>query len=110
MVILFKPYHEPLIMAVPPKKWQTRRLWKKWRVKVGGLYWMSTSLFDKTKRFGRMKVLRRWEESLGSISDKDAIAEGYANPTAYFEAFARINRGKTALNTTVKCVEFEVAR
>lgn len=105
MTLLFKPKHVPMILS--GTKTQTRRLWKRPRVKVGGTYWASTKLFDQNARFARLRVVRLWREPLGAISEADARAEGYLSPEDYLFAFDSIN-GHVPTDTVVDCVEFEV--
>lgn len=106
MPILFKPEHIPPILS--GQKTQTRRLWTRWRVKEGGLYWAQTKLFEPLSRFARIKCLRRWKEPLGAISREDALAEGAESIEHYFQIFRQIN-GDVPLDTTVCAVEFRVA-
>ncbi len=110
--MLFKPQHvEPILNGT---KTQTRRLWKKPMVKVGGLYWAQTQLFKPESRFARLRVTRLWQERLGDISEADARAEGYENSLKYFIAFREINHVKSVVEwvnmrlSLVYCVEFEL--
>lgn len=107
MTLLFKPHHVPLILS--GRKTQTRRLWKKNRVKVGGEYWASTKLFDKSARFARLRVKRVWREYVNAISVEDAYAEGYDSQLEFWHAFQSINFGRSVqLNPIVTAIEFEV--
>ena len=64
--MLFKPEHvQPILEG---EKTQTRRAWKRWPVKVGGVYQCQTKLYDNSSVFARIRVLRRWEEHLGNTS------------------------------------------
>ena len=103
-MILFKPHHIDLILQ--GRKTQTRRLWSRWRVRDGSVHACKTKLFGNT--IVRVKVVRRWVEKLGDISDVDAQAEGYTDAAAYLEEFDRIN-GVTPRDTEVRCVEFRLA-
>ena len=110
--MLFKSEHIKPILA--GRKTQTRRLWKRPMVKVGGLYWAQTALFKSETRFAQLKVLRLWQEQLGDISETDSKAEGYASKRDYCIAFQEINRhSKTweeqrMADPLVYCVEFEL--
>jgi len=108
VTILFKPRHVPLILD--GRKTHTRRIWKRNRVKVGGEYWASTALFDKSKRFARLKVLATWRENLGDITQEDVVKEGYAFGSEFLEAFGSINGVEPDLFQEVTVVEFEVVR
>lgn len=104
--MLFKPEHVAPILA--DTKTQTRRLWTRPMVKVGGLYWAQTKMYDSTSRFARLRVLRRWQEHLMDISEADARAEGYPSRPEYIAAFDRINKTKDPhADPLVWCVEFE---
>ena len=114
MPILFKPEHVPLILS--GKKTQTRRLWKKPRVKVGGVYQARTELFGKP--FALIRVVRLEQRLLGDMTEEDAHAEGYPNRPEFFDAFFKINRiehdvfsGVTLIwEIKVWVVEFEVVK
>lgn len=109
MTILFKKHHVPLILE--GRKRQTRRMWKRCRVKVGSLHWASTSLFKKDARFARLRVEDVWKEKLIVISLKDARAEGYESPQGFFMGFAAANGLQIEdvdLQQEVWCVEFQV--
>ncbi len=92
MVMLFKPYHVPLILE--RRKTHTRRIWKKCRVKPGHFYQARTKLFDKSSTFAKIEVIRVWRERLLDISEEDAFKEGYNSRAEFLEAFKRINGGK----------------
>ena len=109
--MLFKPEHVAPIRE--GRKTQTRRLWKRPMVKVGGTYWAETKMYKPESRFARLKVTRLWKERLGAISEADAKAEGYENADGYLIAFSEINHIKLGdwlrvLKQWVTCVEFEV--
>jgi hypothetical protein len=105
--MLFKIEH--IAPILDGTKTQTRRLWKRPMVKVGGLYWAQTALYKSESRFARLKVLRLWQERLGDITEADARAEGYPSRADYFLAFRRINRlSGDVFDLHVYCVEFEV--
>ena len=106
-MFLFKPEHvEPILNGT---KTQTRRLHKRRRAVPGSLHWAQRGMKADT-RFARLKVIRSWESRLLHISDEDAVAEGYADKYAYFEAFRRINGDKKmgGSNPPIWCYEFEV--
>lgn len=88
-------------MILDGRKTQTRRLWKKGRVKVGMIHqcytrpaWLKV---DPGTPFARVQILAVRQEQLGAITPEDALREGYQTREDYFEAFARINyRGPSA--------------
>lgn len=102
MVLLFKPYHVPLILN--GKKTQTRRKWDRPRVKVGNTYQARTQLFGKP--FAHLRVKRVWKEPIITISDSDAAAEGYPHAEAFLIMWGK-NFGR--LGDVVWAVEFERA-
>ncbi|MFW6195390.1 MAG: ASCH domain-containing protein [Chloroflexota bacterium] len=87
------------------RKTQTRRLWKRRRVREGSVHQARTALFGAP--FARLRALRVWQERLGEISEQDAYAEGYESRDAFLSAFERIN-GQAPLDEPVWCVEFRV--
>lgn len=107
-MLLFKPEHVPMILAQPPLKWQTRRIWKKVRVKVGSVHQARTRMLDKASTFAYLDIKRVWQERLRDISEDDARAEGYPDRGSYLLAFMRINRLSIIPEALrVWCVEFE---
>ena len=108
--MLFQKEHVLLILQ--GKKTQTRRLWQRPMVKVGGTYWAETKMFRPSSRFARLTVIRLWKERLEDISEKDARAEGYTSVASFLTAFATINRIRRDLSwlrERVTCVELELA-
>lgn len=107
--MLFKEYHAPMILS--GRKTQTRRLWKRPMVKVGGIYSAQTGFCKPETAFARIRVLRLWKESLKAISEQDAKAEGYPSKAAFLNAFGAINHIPIVwVNDPVTCVEFEVVK
>lgn len=102
-MLLFKPEHVPMILA--GTKTQTRRTWRRWRVKVGSVHEARTSLFGKP--FALLRIVSRREERLGNISEADTRAEGYASVADYREVFERIY-GWWDPDEVVKVIDFEV--
>lgn len=87
-MILFKPEHVAPILE--GRKTQTRRMWKRCRVKVGGVHQCLTRLFGAP--FAIVRILAVRQEGLEAISDEDVRREGYETRGAYLLTFARINR------------------
>ena len=110
-MILFKPEHvEPIIDGT---KTETRRIWKRCRVRVGSEHLACTRpMWCKPpgKPFARLLILAHREELLGAIDEAGAIAEAYPDVATYLSAFLRINRiNDTAglfLNENVHVVKF----
>src|SRR5690606_38575844 len=72
-VILFKPEQvEPILVG---RKTQTRRTWKRPRVKVGSVHQAKTTYHDKP--FARIKITGLRRQRLGDISTEDVHREGY---------------------------------
>lgn len=105
MVVLFKPYHVPMILE--GRKTETRRVWKTCRVRLGNSYQARTKLFDKGSTFARLKVLRINKERLLDITNESAINEGYSSREAFLDAFYTIN-GKQDSNPEVFAILFTV--
>lgn len=104
-MLLFKPQHrEPILEG---RKTQTRRLWKRPRVRVGAEHWATTQLFDSNAHFARVRIVALRQELLGEITTRDAKAEGYASINRFLDAFFEIN-GSHGTRTLVWVVEFEV--
>jgi hypothetical protein len=73
-------------------KTQTRRVWKRWHVRVGGVYAMRTRLFGHgSEPRGWIRVTERREEPLGQISAADARAEGRYTVDEFARVWERIN-------------------
>jgi hypothetical protein len=105
-MLLFRSEHvTPILMGV---KTQTRRIWKRCRVKTGHIYQAKTGYRSGTFAFLRIK--RVWKERLLDISDADARAEGYVSREAFLKAFMRINRlSEIPEGQVVWAIEFELA-
>ena len=113
-MLLFKPYHAPMIVEGKPRwKTQTRRFGKR-RWRVAAVHQCATRLFDRSAVFASVLILRVWPERLGSISLEDANAEGYDTPHDFLVAFHEINRTRRtaaarrkAENREVWAIDFE---
>lgn len=88
-MLLFKPEHVPMILD--GRKTQTRRLWKRRRAVPGSTHQASTKMFDPWAVFAKLNVIKVYQERLGSISYRDARAEGYEDCGEYITVFANIN-------------------
>jgi len=86
-MLLFKKEHlEPIYSGL---KTQTRRLWKKQRVKVGAIHQIKLKLFDK-KNYGRVIITDVKKEKLLDITEEDAKSEGGYNRKTYLEKWFEI--------------------
>lgn len=111
-MLLFKPEHVPMILH--GRKTQTRRLWKKPRVKVGALHlcytrpaWLKE---NPGKPFARVKITALRQEILAAISNEDVRREGYETWDEYTRVFSLIS-GMTradALLSAPWVVDFEL--
>ena len=110
MTILFKSKHVPMLLSNPPSKTQTRRSWKRPKVRVSRTYWLSTTMITRDGRFGKALVKRGWWEMLGEISTSDAVDEGYGSQAAYIAAFAEISKKKEEAVAIEKvyCLDLEM--
>lgn len=103
-MILFQHQHIfPILIGL---KTQTRRTWKKARVKVGSTQQAKTELISK-HYFAQLKVLAVYQERLGDITEHDAYDEGGYTLESYKEVFQRIY-GDWDDNLVVWVVKFEV--
>jgi hypothetical protein len=107
--MLFKHYHvDPILVGT---KTQSRRLWKRPRVKVGGVYPIQTRLFARNSEAkGWIRVTELRKERLSTISMEDAKEEGGYSPMEFFEVWDGINKGKRGQDPIVTVVVFELAR
>jgi hypothetical protein len=86
-MLLFKPQHvDPILLGT---KTQTRRFWKKARAKAGSIHLAKQKMISR-EYFARLEILDVYKERLGSISEQDALSEGYSSSIAYLIAFANI--------------------
>lgn len=111
-MLLFKHEHEAPILR--GEKTETRRLWKRPRVRVGAIhraYTRPAYVKPPGRPFAAIVIRDRWVEPLVAIDERGARAEGYASVADYFDAFCRINRLHAAfdLRTLVWVVRFELA-
>ncbi len=104
-MILFTEHSKALILA--GKKTQTRRFWKRPRVKVGGVYQCRTELLGKP--FAYIKVLTVDQVRLGDIGEEDARAEGASGVEEFVKAWIGIH-GIWNPDQRVWRVAFEVVR
>jgi hypothetical protein len=104
-MILFKAQHvEPILAG---RKTQTRRRGKlRWR--VGSVQQCRRGFHAEP--FAHVRIVRRWQERLGDISEADARAEGYWDSEDYLAAFRAIHNGHADLDEVVACYEFEVVQ
>lgn len=105
-MVLFTDYSAAYIIA--KRKWQTRRLWKKPRVRAGGKYYCQLNL-RKESRFATIRVISIEEWDGKTISKEDAIAEGYDTPEDFMEVYRELNAHNWEDETrTHYAIEFEV--
>ena len=101
-MILFKQEH--LCPIYKGWKTETRRLWKKQRVKVASIHAIKTKLFEKDNHgFILIKSVR--QENLLDISEKSALKEGLYTIKTYLHKWFEINP-KSPPNPSVYVVEF----
>ena len=105
-MILFKPNLAAKVIL--GEKTQTRRYWKNLRTKVGSVHWAQLNL-KPDSRFARIRILTAREWVPFYITKKDAKAEGFDSPQAFFKAIQEINANKPYdAGRTWWAVEFEV--
>ena len=74
-------------------KYQTRRYWLTQRMSPGKIYYCQTSLKPNT-RFARIRCLDIWQWDGKTISNEDAIAEGYKNADEFIAKYNELNQKK----------------
>ena len=93
-------------------------MWTKWRCNVGSIHLAKTRMLSP-EHFARLRILARWEQRLGDITDEGARREGYNSREEYLRKFAEINAKslrKSSFITDpierihVKVISFEVMR
>ncbi len=103
-MILFKNKHIfPILIGL---KTQTRRTWKKARVKQGSVQLAKTKMMSK-QFFARLRVLDVYQQRLGDMTEQDAWEEGGYTLDSYRDIFKKIN-GFWDDNRIVWAVRFEI--
>ena len=107
-MLLFKPEHVPLILD--GTKTQTRRFWKRCRVKVGSVHQARTNMpwQDPSGHFANIVIHDWYQQALAHMSLWEVEAEGYRTKREYFAALAQINRREVTGWEEVWVVDFEV--
>ena len=83
---LFKKRFINLILE--GRKTQTRRT-HRYTWKPGRVYHIKTSWFNTTPR--RIKIIRKWRQRLGDMTEEDAKAEGFKNLEEFRRAWEEIH-------------------
>lgn len=110
-MLLFKPEHvDPILRG---QKTQTRRIWKRVRVKVGAVHQCYTRpawAKPPGEPFARVLITGLRREKLRYISESDVLREGYLHRDVYISAVARINgiSRDEAMETAFDVVDFEL--
>lgn len=92
-MLLFKPEHVmPILDGV---KTETRRVWKKARVRVGSVQQAKTELFGAP--FALLKILDVHREAFQCLTEEDARAEGGYTREGFIRKFFQINPKLRAL-------------
>jgi len=104
--MLFKPEHKEMILK--GTKTATRRIWKRPRVKVGGVYKAKLKMISK-EYFARIKVIEYYKQELGEMTEKDAVKEGYKSIMDFHDIWIKIN-GAWHDNQVVDVIEFELIK
>lgn len=86
-MLLFKPEHEPLILA--DIKTETRRRWKKCRTKLGSIHLCKTKMFGKA--FAKVKIMGVYTQHLCHMTEENYKAEGNYTRESYIEKWKEIN-------------------
>ena len=102
--MLFKKEHKEMILS--GTKTQTRRIWKRPMVKVGGIYKAKLKMMSKDY-FAKIKVTKLYKQSLPDMTLEEIKKEGYNSYTEFMEIWKEINGDHTVL-LYVDVIEFEV--
>lgn len=102
--MLFKPEHKDMILR--RSKTATRRVWKKPRVKEGGIYKAKLQMLSKDY-FAKIKVSAVYKQALGEMDYVDALQEGYESLEEFKEIWIKIN-GNWNPELIVDVVEFDL--
>ena len=102
--MLFKPEHVDMILR--RSKTATRRIWKKPRVKVGGIYKAKLKMISKDY-FAKIKVEALYKQPLGRMDYVDALKEGYESLDDFKKIWKKIN-GSWDDKLVVDVIEFEL--
>ncbi len=104
--MLFKQEHKGMILK--GTKTVTRRIWKKPRVKIGGIYKAKLKMLSK-EYFAKIKVINYCKKELGDMTDEDAQKEGYPDIMAFHDVWIKIN-GTWNDNQIVDVIEFQLVK
>lgn len=104
--MLFKPEHVDMIKM--GEKTATRRDWKRWQVKEGGIYPVQTKMFQpKTDCEAFIKVTKRYKEKFKNMELEDVLKEGYSSMEHFKDIWKRINGEYPDPEQQIYVVEFE---
>lgn len=87
--MLFQPEH--IDKTRLGKKTETRRIWKSWHAKVGGVYPMQTKMYQPRVECPLIKCTNRYMQPLGEMTEENAKAEGGYTLEEYKAVWERIN-------------------
>lgn len=86
-MLLFKPYH--VLPILDGTKVETRRIWKKPRVRVGSVQQAKTEMFGAP--FALLEILDVHREAFQCVTEADAKAEGGYSRAEFVRLFFAIN-------------------
>jgi len=104
MSLIFTERNIELILQ--GKKTQTRRIWKRIKVKKGGIYKIKRHIFSK-KHYGLIQVTDIRKEKLGNITEEDAKKEGYGSVAEFKKVWEEIY-GRWNPEQEVYVIEFKL--
>lgn len=104
--MLFKPEH--IRMILEGKKTATRRLWKRWAVKVEGVYPVQTQMFQTKEECDVfIRVTDRYKQELGEMTEEDAKKEGGYTLDEFKERWEEITGQEFDPEQVAYVIEFE---
>lgn len=102
-MILFRP--ENVLLVLSGRETQTRRRWRRPRVKVGSVHQAKTG-FKKDEVFARIRITGLRQERLGDISPEDVYREGYDTWDEFAAVWRRIHGSAPDPDEIVWVVDF----
>jgi hypothetical protein len=110
-MLLFKPYHVFPIISEDPKiqKTETRRIWKKCRVKIGAIHQCRLSYYD-APGFASVEITDVYEQPLGEMTEEATIREGGYTLPEYKKIWEIIGNRPWNPMEEVFVVEIQIAK
>lgn len=105
--MLFQPDH--IVKIENGKKTVTRRLWKRWHVKIGGTYPAQKYMYQPRAECPLIHCEDRYLQPLGDMTEEDADKEGGYTLEEYRNLWEEINGVPFLNRQVVYVIEFQYA-